>query len=75
MRTWFLICLILLANSTIKAIDVNVMQTGAVGDGKNDDASAIQKAIDSCCNAGGGTVFLPSNKTFMAGPIETENPM
>jgi polygalacturonase len=38
----------------------NVRHYGAVGDGTVNDAPAINKAIDSCNAAGGGTVFIPS---------------
>ena len=38
----------------------NVRHFGAVGDGTANDAPAINKAIDACNKAGGGTVFVPS---------------
>lgn len=38
------------------------------GDGKTDQTSEIQKAIDSCSNAGGGTLIFPSG-TYLFGPI------
>ena len=38
----------------------NVRHYGAVGDGTANDAPAINKAIDACNAAGGGTVFVPS---------------
>ncbi len=38
----------------------NVRHYGAVGDGSANDAPAINKAIDACNAAGGGTVFVPS---------------
>lgn len=40
--------------------DFNVKMYGAKGDGIADDTDAIQAAIDACCEAGGGTVFIPN---------------
>ena len=51
--------------------DVTVF--GAKGDGKSDDAVAIQKAIDMCSNEGGGTVLFPRNHVFIAGPLELKS--
>ena len=51
----------------------NVKKYGAVGDGKIDDAVAIQKAIDACNAAGGGTVLLPASHVFLSGPIELKS--
>ncbi len=51
----------------------NISDYGAVGDGKTDDAIAIQKAIDACNKAGGGRVVVPSGKTFMAGPFKLKS--
>ncbi|MES2893105.1 MAG: glycosyl hydrolase family 28 protein [Bacteroidota bacterium] len=46
---------------------------GAVGDGRTDDAAAIQRAIDSCEAAGGGRVMVPAPFTFMAGPFNLKS--
>ncbi len=37
----------------------NVRDFGAVGDGVSLDTAAINKAIDACTSAGGGTVYVP----------------
>lgn len=50
----------------------NVKDFGAVGDGKTDDATAIQKAIDAC-SITGGRVFFPSAHIFMAGPFNLKS--
>ncbi len=51
----------------------DVTAAGAVGDGKTDDAKAIQLAIDRCSAEGGGRVLFPRNHTFLAGPIELKS--
>lgn len=43
----------------------NVKNYGAKGDGKTDDAGAIQKAMDAAKNAKGGVVYLPSGMYLM----------
>jgi polygalacturonase len=46
------------------------MDYGAKGDGKTDDAAAIQTAINACSLSGGGAVLVPAGYTFMCGPFE-----
>lgn len=42
----------------------------AIGDGTTDDTAALQRAIDACGNrTEGGTVLLPSGKTFVSGCV------
>jgi polygalacturonase len=48
----------------------DVVKHGAVGDGRTNDAAAIQKAIDACHEAGGGRVLVPAGRTCLCGSIE-----
>jgi polygalacturonase len=48
--------------------NVNVQQLGAVADGKSHCTEAIQKAIDQCSVAGGGTVYFPPG-VYLSGTI------
>ncbi|SDS23558.1 Polygalacturonase [Mucilaginibacter mallensis] len=50
----------------------NVKQYGAIGDGKNLDSKAINKAIDAAANAGGGTVFIPAGN-YLSGSIRLKS--
>jgi polygalacturonase len=50
------------------SIECDVHKFGASGDGATKDTAAIQKAIDSCAEQGGGTVqFSPG--TYLSAPI------
>src|SRR5438105_3564369 len=51
----------------------NIKAFGAVGNGRSNDAHAIQKAIDACSAAGGGIVLVPSGNTFLAGPFNLKS--
>jgi polygalacturonase len=61
-------CILLIAASTSAQKIYNIKNFGAKGDGKTDDAMAIQKAIDACSKTG-GRVLIPALYTFMAGPF------
>jgi polygalacturonase len=50
----------------------NVRNFGAMGDGKNLDSPAIDKAIDACAQSGGGTVYLPAG-TYLSGSIHLKS--
>jgi len=53
--------------------EYNILDYGAVGDGKTDNAIAIQKTIDAASANGGGKVVIPSGYTFMSGPINLKS--
>lgn len=57
------------AAATTSAGYYDVTAFGATGDGRTDDASAIQRAIDRCSADGGGSVVFPSGHTFLSGPL------
>lgn len=46
----------------------NVKTFGATGDGATLDSPSINKAIDACAQAGGGTVYFPAG-TYLSGSI------
>ena len=47
----------------------HIINCGAVGDGKTNDAAAIQRAIDQCFEEGGGKVILDGGHTYLSGSI------
>jgi polygalacturonase len=50
----------------------NVRDYGAAADGKTLDSPAINRAIEACANAGGGTVRLPAG-TYLSGSIHLKS--
>ena len=50
----------------------NVRAYGATGDGKTLDSPAINRAIDACAEAGGGTVYVPAG-TYLSGSIHLKS--
>ena len=67
----FLLWMLTLSSVAQQVYDVTA--AGAVGDGKTDDAKAIQQVIDRCSSEGGGRVLFPRNHTFLAGPIQLKS--
>jgi len=52
--------------------EYNVVEFGAVGDGKTNNTVAINAAIDKCSSEGGGRVLV-SNGNFLTGPIHMKS--
>lgn len=50
----------------------NVKKYGAIGNGKNLDSPAINKAIEAASKAGGGTVWIPAG-TYLSGSIRLKS--
>jgi hypothetical protein len=48
----------------------NVLDFGALGDGKTDGTKAFQQAMDNMRNAGGGTVFVPEGRYVIKGTLQ-----
>src|SRR5277367_2476024 len=47
---------------------LNIRDCGALGDGATNCTAAIQRAIDRCAAAGGGTVLIPAGQ-FVSGSL------
>ena len=47
----------------------NILDYGAIGDGKANDAAAIQAAIDACSRSGGGVVLFPGGNVYRSGYV------
>lgn len=69
LKTYLFMTLGLLAAGVLSAKDYNVRDYGAVGDGRTDDAAAIQRTIETCSKDGGGRVVIPSGHTFLCSPF------
>ena len=69
-RPYLTLCLwTLLAVTAGRSADgLSIAEAGAVGDGKTLDTIAIQRAIDQCASAGGGTVVVPPGH-FLTGAL------
>jgi polygalacturonase len=68
---WFL-ALVCVAWSAPRPAVFNVLDYGAVPDGKTKNTAAIAKAIAACAEAGGGTVLFPAGK-YLTGAIMLES--
>ena len=61
-------CVLAAGGITAGAATYNVKKFGARGTGKRLDTEAIQKAINACSKAGGGTVTVPAG-TYLSATI------
>jgi len=60
------------APSSVPEPAYNVRAYGAAGDGKTLDSPAINRAIEACAQAGGGTVIVPPG-TYLCGSIHLKS--
>src|SRR5215472_3076863 len=59
-------------SAPVESSAFNVRAFGATGDGKTLDTPAINKAIEACLKAGGGTVYFPAG-TYLSGSIHLKS--
>lgn len=64
MKNYFIVSFFLLIQFIVSGKDTNVIDYGAVSDGKTLSTEEIQKAIDECSSTGGGTVNVPPGTYF-----------
>jgi polygalacturonase len=63
-----LLVIMILAAPALRGSVIDVREAGAVPDGKTLCTAVLQKAIDRCAEAGGGTVYFPSGR-YLSGTI------
>jgi polygalacturonase len=56
------------ARARRKPVWLSILETGAVRDAREPSTAALQRAIDQCAKAGGGTVLVPAGR-YMTGTI------
>ncbi|MDP4291129.1 MAG: glycosyl hydrolase family 28 protein [Bacteroidota bacterium] len=71
-KNHLLLLLLFFTAFTVNAKDVNILNYGAVPDGKTLSTKAIQQAIDECSQSGGGDVIIPAG-TYLTGTIYLKN--
>ena len=69
LRQLFLLIILFVSTIDLLGKSMNVMDFGAKADGVSIDTKAVQAAIDSCTNNGGGTVVIPAGKIVVTGTL------
>jgi polygalacturonase len=67
MKQYFILMLFVFSTA-LKAQDFNILDYGAIDDGKTLNTVSIQKAIDAAHEKGGGRVIIPPGH-FLSGSI------
>lgn len=68
MRYLLFACFVLMSPTILFSKDYNILDFGAIGDGKTLNTSSIQSAIDAAHKKGGGRVVIPAG-LFLTGTI------
>ena len=68
----FILCGLFLCAGTIAATDYNVLQQGAVGDGKTLNTQSLQSAIDALHAKGGGQLYFPAGR-YLTGSLQLKS--
>ena len=71
-RFIFILCGLFLCAATIAATDYNVLQQGAVGDGKTLNTKSLQSAIDALHAKGGGQLYFPAGR-YLTGSLQLKS--
>lgn len=72
MRKYLFLAGFILCSSILAGKNVNILDYGAIPDGKSLCTNAIQSAIDECSATGGGRVIVPQG-TFLTGTLFIKN--
>src|ERR1700690_1685788 len=65
----FFILMALLVCGIAQAMQINIREMGAVGDGTTLNTRTIQSALDSAAKLGGGTVYVPPG-VYLTGALQ-----